>query len=373
MKKIISIISVFIVALFLTVAVTGYVNATDEVNYTPTLEGVQIRNADPNINQKQGFKFTAHVDDSVNFATDENIVGHGFFIAKGIYTYTNLTNAIINGQKTITEIETETPRTSNIVVANLNGTGNRFSVTLVGLEDEDAEVQKKNFMTEVTVVAFLKVKADNEAGYEYVFSSSAEHRIRSVAQIAMNSLDGAVFNPEENYAHLIADSVKEYYLRANVTNEMVTVSHDILDGNGNVIDVVNSDNKFVMGDTVDAVFPIVTSIHYDTLTYSNGSTSYAMGSSVKLSAGEYKLTFDGWNGIAIVASGTNVADTDILCDVEGNYYSGEMLCGSIADALSLEGVKTVYVRAGEYNENVQINKSDITLVGANVNVPATED
>lgn len=374
MKKIISIISVFIVALFLTVAIAGYVNATDEVNYTPTLQGVQIRNADVKEDGtpiKQGFKFTAVVDESVDFTDKEKVLDHGFFIAKGSYTYDNLTNAINNGEKTITEIEKDNPRTSNIVRASLTGTGSRFSVTLVGLEDEDAEVQKKNFMTEVTVVAFVKVKADNANGYEYIFNTNGEHRIRSVAQIAMNSLNGIPFD-QKNFAHLIADSVKEYYVRANVTNEVISVNREILDTNGNVVDVVNSDNKFVLGNTVDAVLPVVNSIHYSTLTYSDGTNSYAMGSSVKLGIGDYKLTFDGWNGIAIVAPGTNVSDTDILIDVEGNYYSGEMLCGTIQEALDIEGVKTVYVREGNYNENIRIPHSDITLVGANVNVPATE-
>lgn len=369
MKKIISIITTFIISLSLMFVVFSSVKAED-VNYVPTLGGVQIRTAVGTV--KQGFKFTAEVDETVDFENDENILGHGFVIAKGNYTYAQLTTAVLNGDQKITEQETDTPRTSNIVTAHVKGTGNKFSVTLTGLENADEDIQRENFITNITVLAFVRVKADNDAGYEFVFNSSAEHRIRNIAQIAMNTLNGSAFDPVNNYGHLIADSVKEYFLRADVTNEQVVVSHNILDGD-NVIDVVNSDNKFVMGTSVDVIMPVVSSDHYSELTYSNGNKSYTIGESAVLTEGTYKLTFNGWNGTAIVAPEVNVESTDILVDAVGNYYSGAMMFKTIQQAVNAPGVKVVYVREGIYeNQDITISNSNITLVGANVNEAATE-
>ena len=376
MKKIISILSSFIVVIALTFVVFGLVRATDNVDYTPTLEGAQIRTATETV--KQGFKFTASVDDTVDFENDENILAHGFFIAKGSYTYANLTNAIINEERQITEVETDNPRTSKIATAYVNGTGKKFSATLVGLENEDEEVQSQNFITYITVIAFVKVVADNEKGYEYIFNSSAEHKIRNVAQIAMNNLQGGTYDPE-NYIHLIAASACKYFVRADVTNEKVVVSRSIYEADGvTLVNSYDSPNKFVMGDIVDAVLPIVNSNYYSVLSYSNGTDSYTLGSSVKLtynaedeSKNIYDLTFDGWNGIAIVVPENEVASTDILVDGEGGYYSGKMVYDNISTAVNAEGVKIVYATEGTYSEDINFPSSNIKLLGANYGVIAT--
>ena len=144
MKKVILYISIFILSLFLIFTIAGYSFAATEVSYIPTLEGVRIRKASEE-HPKQGFKFTASVSEDVNFATDEDILEHGFFIAKGTYSYEQLTTAINNGETRITETaenvyDGETAKTSNIVTVRVKGTGNKFSITLVGLEDEDEDM-----------------------------------------------------------------------------------------------------------------------------------------------------------------------------------------------------------------------------------------
>ena len=364
MKKKISILSSFIAIIALIFVIFGLVRATDNVNYTPTLKGVQIRTALGSV--KQGFKFNAAVDDTVDFENDESILDHGFFIAKGEYTYDNLTTAIKNGETQITEEKEDNPRTSKIIIVHVKGTGNDFSVTLVGLENEDEEVQTQNFITDVTVVAFIKVAADNDAGYEYIFNVQEEHKVRNIAKIALNTLEGCVYDPN-SYVHLIAASTCEYFVRSEMTDTKISVTSSIFEDDGVTLITTyeRPENQFIKGDSIEVTTPIVSSKYYDTLSYSDGTNSYELGSTVSLSVGEYPLTFADWNGTAFVDSQTKVVNTDILSDGEGGYYSGAMVFNNITDAVNASGVKEVNVAAGTYSESFTISQSNITLLGAN--------
>ena len=231
MKRKLQIFASLIAIVLLAFVAVSLTKASNDADYAPTLTGAQIRTStDTN---KQGFKFTATVSDAVDFSDKEKFLDHGFFIAKGTYSYDELTEAVLNNQENITQEDGAI--TSRIVRAYTSGTNNTFSVTVMGLNDPDSQIQLENFLTNVTVVAYVCVKADNEAGYKYIFSASTDHLVRNIAYVALNSLEGGEFDPE-NYTHMIAEQTHHAFVRASVTNEKVTVTRSIYEADGSLAD-----------------------------------------------------------------------------------------------------------------------------------------
>ncbi len=380
MKKIISIFSVILIAVFFTFTVFKITKADESIDYTPVFGGAQIRTTYSG--KKQGFKFTATVGDNVDF-TDPNVLEHGFFMAKATCDYDTFISKIIAGETTI---ETETSK-SKILNVKVNGTNKQFSVTLVGLENEIAATQEKNFLTDVTVVSYVKVAASNEAGYEYIFNNNENKGTRNIAQIALNTLQShdangnPVYYDEANFAHVIAKTMSGYFVRAHVSDDKtsIEVSSEIFinpnaatDAEKQFIQVYQTGYEFVMGDTVEVALPDITSKYYNTLTYNDKATSSPAGTTITLTKGDkLELALSDWSGAAFVDSNLTIGDEVILQDADGDYLTGSIVFDTINNALAAEGVNTIKVSAGTYDENITIGSSDITLLGDNANISAT--
>ena len=283
MKK----ITLFLFSLIIVLALCCglYVKADSTITLT---DGAQVRTE----GEFQGLRFAASVD------TLEGTTEHGFFVALGEHSLSDMTTAI--------EADSKTVGTNKLVKRATTGEDLEFAVTIY-------DIGSSYYTSGITAVAYVY------DGSAYTFSSIKV--TRNIADVARNA-----YNQTETPADLIAtvaEATRVKVTHSDSSVEYFADTNEVTLAAGDTLELTRGDYTNAL--TVDVANVTINGLQKDVST-GKATTSRGLESNlsatVTVSANGLTLNglkFSGTNVLALSGSVSNLTFTNNMCNWTGNY------------------------------------------------------